>query len=106
MAAAASLLPPLCALVVAPLLVGIINRTKAFIAGRCGPPLLQPYRDVLKCLRRGAVYGDVTSWVFRAGPAVNLGCLVAALFVMPLGGIAAPVSFAGDLIVLVGLLAL
>ncbi|MGE5268854.1 MAG: respiratory chain complex I subunit 1 family protein [Thiohalocapsa sp.] len=102
----ASLLPPLCALLLAPVLVGVINRTKAFVAGRRGPPLLQPYRDVLKCLRRGAVYGDATSWVFRVGPVINLGCLLASLFVMPLGGIAAPVSFAGDPLVLVFLLAL
>ena len=106
MASAASLLSPLCALVLAPLLLGVINRTKAFVAGRRGPPLLQPYRDVLKALRRGAVYGEVTSWVFRLGPVANLGSLAAALLVVPLGGIAAPVSFAGDLIVLVGLLAL
>ena len=106
MAAAPSLLPPLCALVLAPLLVGVINRTKAFVAGRRGAPLLQPHRDIVKCARRGAVYGDVTSWVFRAGPIVNLGCLVAALLVTPLGGIAAPAGFAGDLIVVVGLLAL
>src|SRR5579864_9417750 len=97
---------PLCALLLAPLLLGLINRTKALVAGRRGPPLLQPYRDVVKCLRRGAVYGDVTSWVFRAGSVISLVCLVAALFLMPLGGIVAPVSFAGDLIVLVGLLAL
>src|SRR5579864_2843913 len=106
MAAATLLLPPFCALLLAPLLVGVINRTKALVAGRRGPPLLQPYRDVVKCLRRGAVYGDVTSWVFRAGSVINLACLVASLFVVPLGGLAAPVSFAGDLIVLVGLLAL
>jgi formate hydrogenlyase subunit 4 len=102
---AASLLPPLCALVLAPLLFGIVNRTKAFVAGRRGPPLLQPYWDVLKALQRGAVYGEATSWVFRLGPVANLGALAAALFVAPLGGIPAPISFAGDLIVLVGLLA-
>jgi len=106
MVTATMLAPPICALALAPLLPGVINRTKAFIAGRRGPPLLQPYRDVLKCLRRGAVYGDVTSWVFRLGPVANLATLLAALLLMPLGGIAAPLSFAGDLIVLVGLLAL
>jgi formate hydrogenlyase subunit 4 len=106
MMAVASLLPPLCALALAPLLLGVVSRTKAFVAGRRGPPLLQPYRDLLKAMRRGAVYGDVTSWVFRLGPVVNLGALMAALLVAPLGGIAAPLSFAGDLIVLVGLLAL
>ena len=106
MVAAASFASPLCALALAPLLPGFVSRTKAFVAGRRGPPLLQPYRDVLKALRRGAVYGDATSCVFRLGPVANLGALVAALLVVPFGGVAAPLSFAGDLIVLVGLLAL
>src|SRR5260370_2674808 len=90
----------------APLLVGIINRTKAFVAGRRGPPLLQPYWDVAKCLRRGAVYGEVTSWLFRLGPVVNLATLVAALLILPFGGVAAVVSFPGDLLVLAGLFGL
>src|SRR6266446_5656428 len=97
---------PLCALLMAPLLLGIINRTKAFVAGRRGPPLLQPYWDIGKCLRRGAVYGDVTSWIFRLGPVVNLAALLAALLIVPFGGIPSPLSFSGDLIVLAGLLAL
>ena len=105
MGAAASLLPSVCALVLAPLLPGIVNRTKAFVAGRRGASLLQPYRDIRKCLRRGAVYGEATSWAFRLGPVANLAALLAALLVVPLGGIAAPLSFAGDLVVLVGLLA-
>ena len=70
---------PLCAVLLAPLLLGVINRTKAFVAGRRGPPLLQPYWDVAKCLHRGAVYGEVTSWLFRLGPVVNLATLMAAL---------------------------
>jgi len=90
----------------APLLLGIINRTKAFVAGRRGPPLLQPYWDVAKCLRRGAVYGEVTSWLFRLGPVVNLATLLAALMILPFGGVAAVLSFPGDLIVLAGLFAL
>jgi formate hydrogenlyase subunit 4 len=106
MDATVSLISPICALVLAPLLLGLINRTKAFVAGRRGPPLLQPYFDIVKCLRRGAVYGDATSWVFRLGPVVNLAVLLAALLVVPLGGIAPPLSFAGDLVVLAALLAL
>src|SRR5229473_1180641 len=97
---------PLCALLLAPLLLGLINRTKAFVAGRRGPPLVQPYRDVAKCLRRGAVYGEVTSWLFRLSPVVNLATLVAALLILPFGGVGAVVSFRGDLIVLAGLFAL
>ena len=106
MDATVSLISPICALVLAPLLLGLINRTKAFVAGRRGPPLLQPYFDIVKCLRRGAVYGDATSWVFRLGPVVNLAVLLAALLILPLGGIAPPLSFSGDLVVLAGLLAL
>jgi formate hydrogenlyase subunit 4 len=106
MPAPVSLISPLCALVLAPLLLGLINRTKAFVAGRRGPPLLQHYFDRAKCLRRGAVYGDATSWVFRLGPVVNLAVLLAALLILPLGGIAPPLSFSGDLVVLAGLLAL
>src|SRR5437868_15259325 len=102
----ASVLPPLFALVLAPLLFGLINRTKAFVAGRRGPPLLQPYFDIAKCLRRGAVYGDATSWVFRLGPLVNLAVLLGGLLIVPLGGIAPPLRFSGDLVVLAGLLAL
>jgi formate hydrogenlyase subunit 4 len=97
---------PLCALLLAPLLLGLINRTKAIVAGRRGPPLIQPYRDVVKCLRRGAVYGEVTSWLFRLGPVLNLATLAAGLLLLPFGGIGAVVSFPGDLIVLAGLLAL
>src|SRR5712664_1062313 len=102
----ASLISPVYALLLAPLLPGVINRTKAFVAGRRGPPLLQPYWDIAKCLRRGAVYGDVTSWIFRAGPVVNLTALLAAMLVVPFGGLRSPLGFAGDLIVLAGLLAL
>jgi len=106
MAALASLGSTVCALVLAPLLLGIVNRTKSVIAGRRGPPLLQLYRDLAKYLRRGAVYGETTSWLFRLGPAVGLAALVAALLVMPFGGVGAPLPFTGDLIVLAGLMAL
>jgi formate hydrogenlyase subunit 4 len=106
MSAAHWFFSPVCALLLAPLLLGIINRTKSFVAGRRGPPLVQPYRDIAKSLRRGAVYGEVTGWVFRLGPVVNLATLVAALLVLPFGGVGAVVSFPGDLIVLAGLFAL
>jgi formate hydrogenlyase subunit 4 len=97
---------PLCALLLAPLLPGVINRTKAFVAGRRGPPLLQPYRDVAKALRRGAIYADTTTALVRLGPVVNLATLIAASLLLPFAGTPAAIGFSGDLIVLVGLLAL
>ena len=106
MPAPGSLAATVCALVLAPLLLGIVNRTKSFVAGRRGPPMLQLYWDLAKYLRRGAVYGDTTSWLFRLGPVIGLAAAAAALLVTPFGGIGAPVPFTGDLIVLAGLFAL
>lgn len=99
-----SLALPVIALVLSPLLAGIINRTKACLAGRSGQPLFQLYFDLLKLSRKGAVYSRTTSWVFRAGPVVQLASAAAALFILPLGGMAAPVSFPGDLVLLAYLL--
>ena len=102
----ASMIHPLLAVVLAPLLPGVINRTKAFFAGRRGPPLLQVYFDLWKLFRKGATYSRTTTWIFRAGPLVNFACLLAALAVVPLGRVAAPLSFAGDWILLAYLLGL
>ena len=99
-----SLALPVLALILAPLLPGVINRTKALFAGRDGQPLLQLYYDLAKLLRKGAVYSRTTNWVFRAGPVVGLASAVTALFVLPLGGVVAPASFDGDLILLAYLL--
>lgn len=102
----ATLLHPLLALLLAPILPGVINRVKAFFAGRRGPPLLQAYFDLAKLLGKGAVYSRTTTWIFRAGPVVNFACLLAALAVVPLGRVSAPLPFDGDLILLAYLLGL
>ena len=101
-----SFLPAAFALLLAPLLLGVINRTKAFFGGRCGPPLLQPYYDLRKLLGKGAVYSRTTSWVFRAGPIVTLAATAAAVLLVPLGPCEAPVRFAGDLVLFAYLLGL
>ena len=99
------LLNILLPLLIAPLLPGLINRTKAVFAGRRGQPLLQLYYDLWKLLHKGAVYSRTTSWVFRAGPMVGLACVATAAMIVPLGS-AAPLSFAGDLVLLAYLLGL
>lgn len=88
------------ALALSPLLFGIINKTKALVAGRRGQPFLQPYRDIAKLLRKGAVYSRTTTLVFRAGPVVGLAAVLGALAIVPLGGAPAPLSFAGDLVLM------
>lgn len=88
----------LAGLILAPFLLGVINRTKAVFAGRHGAPLLQAYFDLGKLLGKGAVYSRATTWVFRAAPAIGLASVVAALMLVPVSGVSAPLSFDGDLI--------
>ena len=85
-------------LVAPPLLLGVIARTKAVFAGRTGAPLLQPYYDLARLFRKGMVVSTTTTWVFRAGPVVGLATALLAALLVPLGNHAAPLSFAGDLV--------
>jgi formate hydrogenlyase subunit 4 len=89
-----------------PLLLGILNRTKAIFAGRRGAPLLQPYFDLAKLLRKGAVYSRTTTWVFRAGPVIGLAAVASAGLLLAMGGAPAAISFAGDFVLFAYLLGL
>ncbi|HOA75706.1 MAG TPA: NADH-quinone oxidoreductase subunit H [Phycisphaerae bacterium] len=97
---------PVLGLLAAPLLLGIINRVKALFAGRQGPPLIQPYRDLYKLLGKGATYSKTTTLVFRLAPAAGLACVVLALTLLPLGASRAVLAFPGDLVLLIYLLGL
>jgi formate hydrogenlyase subunit 4 len=88
-----------------PLLLGVINRTKAVFAGRRGAPLWQPYLDAAKLLQKGAVYSRTTTWLFRAGPVVGLASVLAAAALLPLGRLAAPLAFPGDVVLFAYVLA-
>jgi formate hydrogenlyase subunit 4 len=59
-----------------PLLIGVIQRTKARMAGRRGAPLLQPYHDLVKLMRKDVVLSRTTTWVFVAGPAAAVATAV------------------------------
>jgi formate hydrogenlyase subunit 4 len=97
----------LVALTFPPLLLGVIAKTKALFAGRVGPPVLQPYYDLIKLFRKGSVFSTTTTWVFRAGPVVGLVTAVIAVLLIPLANSSAPIpSFTGDLILLAYLLGL
>src|SRR5476651_1147727 len=90
-------------LVSSPLLLGIIGKTKAFFAGRWGPPLLQPYYDIGKLFRKGNVYSTSTTWIFQAAPIVCMAAALTSSLLMPMGGLKAPLPFWGDILLFVGL---
>ena len=81
-----------------PLLLGVINKTKAWFGGRKGPPVLQTYYDIIKLMRKGMVLSRTTTWVFIAGPVVTLATVLLAGMLIPIGQFDAPIAFAGDLI--------
>lgn len=93
-------------LLLPPLLPAVITRTKARIAGRSGPPLLQPWYDLRRLLGKRSVYSTGTGLLFRAGPPVALASLLVASLLLPLGPLQAPIAFHGDLVLFVYLLGL
>jgi len=103
---AIAFIPLLLALMLSPLLLGVINRTKAIFAGRRGPPLLQTYFDLRKLLQKGAVYSQTTTWLFRAGPIVGLASTLTAVMVMSLGHLPALIAFPADFLFFAGLFGL
>jgi formate hydrogenlyase subunit 4 len=94
------------ALSLPPLLLGVITKTKALFAGRVGPPLFQPYYDLIKLFQKGSVFSTTATWVFRAGPVVGLVTAAIATLLIPLAGDSPPVSFKGDFLLLAYLLGL
>jgi formate hydrogenlyase subunit 4 len=93
-------------LIVPPLMLGVINRTKSIFAGRVGPPILQPYFDVIRLLRKGAVYSRTTTWVFYFGPMVSLAAALCAGMLIPMVSATSPLGFTGDIILFAYLLGL
>jgi formate hydrogenlyase subunit 4 len=90
----------------APFFLGIINRTKAVMAGRTGPPLLQAYSDLRKLLRKDFIASRTTTWVFLAGPVLGVAAPVLATLLVPLGGHPAVLAFSGDMLLFVYVFAL
>jgi formate hydrogenlyase subunit 4 len=90
----------------APLLTGIIRKTKARTQKRIGASILQPYYDLLKLVQKNEIVSDQTSWVFRACPWINFAAMATAAFFIPVFLVYAPFGLVGDLLVVVGLFAL
>jgi formate hydrogenlyase subunit 4 len=92
-------------LAVAPLLIGIARKARARLLSRKGPPIVQPYRDLAKLLRKEAVMAENASWIYRVAPYLTFALLWLAAALVPAFAIRHPLSPAADLIALVGLLA-
>ena len=91
---------------VAPLFTGVMRKVKARTQKRVGASVLQPYYDLLKLLRKDEVVSENASWVLRAAPWVVCASTITAALFVPVFLPFSPFSVAGDVIVVLGLLAL
>ncbi|MGC2030820.1 MAG: NADH-quinone oxidoreductase subunit H [Steroidobacteraceae bacterium] len=91
-------------LVLAPLLSGLTRKIKARLLRRRGATVIQPYRDLLKLIRKEAVVAENASWLFRAAPYAIFATTWVAATLVPTFATGLPLSGAADLIVIVALL--
>lgn len=92
--------------VVALSITGVINRTRALLAGRKGIRFFQHIYNVRLQLRKGAVYSTTTTALFRIAPTVYLGATLLAFMFIPIADLEPLLSFHGDIILVAYLLAL
>jgi len=91
-------------LALAPLLTGLVRKSKSRLQQRRGPSLLQPYRDLWKLLRKEAVLADNASWLFRVSPYLIFSATWTAAALVPTFATGLPFSVSADLIAIVALL--
>jgi len=91
-------------LLLAPLLTGLTQKTRARLLRRQGPSLIQPYRDLLRLLRKDVVLAQNASWLFRAAPYLIFAVTWVAAALVPTFAIGLPFAQAADLIAIVALL--
>lgn len=94
----------LLVLLVAPLLIGYMRKIRARLLRHRGPPLLQPYRDLLRLIHKEAVVADTASWLFRVAPYLVFSAIWVAATVVPTFAVELAFGRSADLIVIVALL--
>ena len=94
----------LLVLALAPLLLGFTRKVKARLLRRQGPPLLQPYRDLIRLARKEVVMAENASWLFRVGPYLILAATWVAAALVPTFATGLHFSWTADLIAITALL--
>ncbi len=89
---------------IAPLLVGVIHKMRARLLRKQGAPLLQPYRDLLRLMKKEVVLAHNASWLFRAVPYMVFAATWVAAALIPTFATGLQFSWSADLIAIVALL--
>ncbi|WP_035240176.1 respiratory chain complex I subunit 1 family protein [Desulfobacter vibrioformis] len=93
-----SILLWLAAILAAPFFSGLILKIKAFFGGKKGPPILINYYTLIKLFKKGSVYSNSTTIVFKLGPVISLAASITVLMFLPIAGFNPVFSFNGDVI--------
>nr|QCL09211.1 NADH dehydrogenase family protein [Rhizobium rhizogenes] len=88
----------------APLLTGLIRLIKARLLRRRGPSMIQPYRDILRLLRKEVVLAENASWLFRVTPYLIFAATWVAAAIIPTFATGLIFSWTADLIAIIALL--
>jgi formate hydrogenlyase subunit 4 len=94
----------LLVLVLSPLLTGFVRKAKARMLRRRGPSVFQPYRDLLRLMRKEVVLADNASWLFRVTPYLIFATTWVAAALVPTFATGLLFSWTADLIAIVALL--
>ena len=90
----------------APLLVGLVNKQKAFFTGRVGAPILQPYYDLKKLICKETINASSSSFISAIAPVINFVVIIIAASMLPIGFAKPLLSFDGDVILFAYILGL
>jgi formate hydrogenlyase subunit 4 len=94
----------LLVLMLAPMLTGLVRKVKARLLGRRGPPLIQPYRDLARLMRKEVVLAESASWLFRVIPYLVFAATWVAASLVPTFRTGLLFSWSADLIAIIALL--
>jgi len=94
----------LLVLLLSPLLTGFVRKMKSRLLRKQGPPLLQPYRDLIRLMRKDVVLAHSASWLFRVIPYIIFAGTWVAASLVPTFRSGLLFSWSADLIAIVALL--
>ena len=94
----------LLVLLLAPLLTGFVRKIKARLVRRQGASVFQPYRDLLRLMRKEVVLAENASWLFRATPYLIFAAIWVAAALVPTFATGLLFNWTADLIAIVALL--
>jgi formate hydrogenlyase subunit 4 len=94
----------LIVLLLAPMLIGLVRKIKARALRRAGAPVVQPYRDLVRLMRKEVVLAETASWLFRVVPYLVFAATWVAASLVPTFRTGLLFSWSADLIALIALL--